>query len=241
MEKFSLFNVALYAKGWYLKEHKQDIWKDLKVMLTLDDYSGEIMTKKDVTNLILYHCGRLDIRAFNDLSCFADGISADNAWRYGYETKYNRPFLTSKEENDSLPEYDYHEAIVRYCLSAIKNTMIDKLVGDLKLPKPNYKLGLRKPKHITTAMLKQHFPDNVKTDVVKVETIKLNWSNVFNTKQWLDTLSTFTTIDVARKRAKDSGYAYFIWNDVVYNTNGERLECTQEDINTNSSNCLINL
>ena len=34
---FKLSHVVLYAKGWYQKS--DDIWKDLKKILNLDDYS----------------------------------------------------------------------------------------------------------------------------------------------------------------------------------------------------------
>ncbi len=229
MEKFKLFHVALYAKGWYEREKNQSVWDDLKVILSLDDYSGEVMSKHDITTVILSHCQHLKkLRQFTDLTCFVDGINPNNSWKYGYSTKGNTPFNTGDESK--LPDYDFNEAILRYCLSSIKNTETVKLFEDGRLPKPDYEKGLPRAKNVTNEMLAKSFPDEK-----KVITVKLDWSNVFNTKQWLKTLDGFSSIGEANKKAKSAGYPYFMWNEVVYVIDGDRLDCTEEDINADTS------
>ena len=148
MRTFSLLHVVLYAKDWYAREQNQTIWDDLKVMFTLDDYQGEFMSKNDMINVLLNECQLLDISAFN-LVTFASGIDKRNSFRYGYYTKG-----CGFGDDDKLPEWDYHEAIVRYCLSELRFTSKDKLP---KMPFPNYKDGLPKRKGITIKNLKDHF------------------------------------------------------------------------------------
>ena len=82
MEKFTLYHVALYAKGWYKRENKKTIWDDLRVILTLDGYYGEVMDKSDIVGNILNHCSRLNLSAFKNLGQFADGISPTFCWKY---------------------------------------------------------------------------------------------------------------------------------------------------------------
>jgi len=54
MEKFTLHHAALYAKGWYKRyQKKRTIWDDLKIIMTLDGYSGEYMSKGDIVSVML--------------------------------------------------------------------------------------------------------------------------------------------------------------------------------------------
>lgn len=147
MDKFGLLHITLYAKDWYAKG---DLWEDLKVMFTLDDYSGEFMTKNDMINVILNHCQLLDVRAFRDLTQFASGIDKRNSYTNGYEYQ-GMPF---QKEGTTYPEWDYQEAIVRYCLSNLRFVGKDKLP---KMPFPDYVRGLKKRKDITVKVLKEHF------------------------------------------------------------------------------------
>jgi hypothetical protein len=153
-ETFKLFHVALYAKHWYKRENKKTIWEDLQVILDLDGYYGEGMNKGDIVGNILNHCQRLDIRAFKDLSAFANGISKDYCWRHGYYTQDHTWAIRNKEV---LPEYDYYEAIVRYCLSNIQCADIKELCGVDRLPMPDYKKGLPRKNGITDKKLKEFF------------------------------------------------------------------------------------
>ena len=158
MKNFSLLHIVLYAKDWYAKEQNQTIWDDLKVIFTLDDYMGEHMTKNDMINVLLNECQLLDISAFN-LTTFATGIDQRNSYRFGYYTK-GCPMV---DDDSKLPEWDYHEAIVRYCLSALRFTGKDKLP---KMPFPNYKDGLPKRKGITIQDLKKHFGTKREENIV---------------------------------------------------------------------------
>jgi hypothetical protein len=100
---FKLNHVALYAKHWY--KRGDNIWEDLKKCISADGYSGEIFSKKDVMNLIVIVFEELPRRYYHSLAEIIDGISAEGCWRRSYYYK---------EENR---EYDYKEAVVRYCLS----------------------------------------------------------------------------------------------------------------------------
>jgi len=154
MEKFTLFHTALYSKGWYKRENRKTIWEDLKVILTLDDYNGQYMSNGDIVSILLMHCQRLNTRAFSDLDIFANGISKDYCWKYGYYTKG----ANWVRDSDKLPEYDYLEAIARYCLSNISTSDIKTLCGEGgRLPMPNYEKGLPRKNGITDKKLLTHF------------------------------------------------------------------------------------
>ena len=155
MDKFNLYHTALYAKGWYKKENKRNIWEDLKIIMSLDNYCGDIMDKNDITGVILSQCQKLDTRAFKDLLTFASSISPDNCWRYGYATKENVHW-SSKPIVD-LPKYDFKEAIVRYCLSNLMSCDIKTLCGVDKLPKPDYTKGLSRKNGVTNKKINELF------------------------------------------------------------------------------------
>lgn len=154
MEKFKLFHVALYAKGWYKRENKKTIWEDLRVILSLDGYCGKHMEKGDIVGNILNHCQRLDMRAFKELTAFADGISRSYCWKHGYYTTDHTWAIRKKEV---LPEYDYYEAIVRYCLSNIQCADMKELCVITNLPMPDYKNGLPRKNGISDKKLKEMF------------------------------------------------------------------------------------
>ena len=137
MNKFSLYHTALYAKHWY---KRGNIWEDLRKTLTMDNYSGEVMSKDDIVRVILNQCERIpETRAFHSLYEFAMGISPMECWKYGYYTKEH----TWTRYCKSSPDYDYHEAIVRYCLSNISIRSYEELGCD-KFPAPDFKKCLRK-------------------------------------------------------------------------------------------------
>ena len=153
MEKFKIFHVALYAKGWYKRENKKTLWEDLRVILTLDGYYGECMSENDIVYNLLNHCQRLEIRGFKELTTFVEGIHPSNCWKYGYYTN-NYLFI---RKGDVLPEYNYNEAVVRYCLSTLVSTDLKTLCGLDKLPMPDYKNGLPRKNGITDKKLKEMF------------------------------------------------------------------------------------
>jgi len=157
MEKFTLYQTALYAKGWYKRyQIKRTLWDDLKIIMTMEGYSGEYMSKGDIVSVMLNQCQRLNMRAFKDLSMFADGISKTYCWRYGYYTN-GCPWMFNPNKEE-LPEYDYYEAIVRYCLSNLVSADTKELIGDgNKLPKPDYTKGLKKSDGISNKKLKEMF------------------------------------------------------------------------------------
>ena len=155
MEKFTLFQTALYAKGWYKRyQKKRTIWDDLKIILTMDGYSGEYMDKTDIVSVVLNQCQRLNTPAFKDLTMFANGISRAYCWKHGYFTK---DWMFQKR-GEELPEYDYYEAIIRYCLSNLVMAETKELCGEgNKLPGPDYTKGLKRSDGISNKKLKEMF------------------------------------------------------------------------------------
>ena len=138
MEKFTLLQTTLYAKGWYKEyNNKRTIWDDVKITLTADGYNGNYMTNDDVLRIILHQCQRLDLICFKDLCQIISGISKEFCWKCGYFTKDNFRFA-SKKENESFPEYNYYESVLRYCLSGLAMTDATDLGID-KFPEPDYK------------------------------------------------------------------------------------------------------
>jgi len=131
--KFSLLHFALYAKHWYKKSN--DIWADMKKIMTADGYPGEVMKKKDIIGVILARCQDLEIQQFT-LLAFIDGIAPENGWQHGHPWKGNYPFLTPEPED--LPYYDQNEAIVYYCLSVVCN--LERAQFSKELPRPDKKV-----------------------------------------------------------------------------------------------------
>lgn len=152
MKKFSLLHLALYSKNWYKKCNKQSIWDDLKVILTLDGYGGEYFTNGDITRVILTQCQHIEMNAFKSMYDFAIGVSKDDCWKYGYYTKGN---TYNNKKDSELPEYDYNEAIVRYCISNLMMTELSEFAKHL--PMPDYKKGLRRPDGVSKKKLKEMF------------------------------------------------------------------------------------
>ena len=163
MTKLGLQHIALYAKDWYVKEQDQDIWSDLKIIFDLDGYNGEFMTKTDIVSVLLSHCQKMEnVRAF-ELFTFANGISQSLSFKFGYYTKgCNMSEDYAKARNLTLPEWDYQEAIVRYCISTIKFFKGELVAGEgIKLPRPNYD-NLPRPESVSDEDLDFHFGETVK-------------------------------------------------------------------------------
>lgn len=119
MEKFSLRHVVLYAKGWY--KRTDNIFNDLSKLLEMDGYLGtfegdsEAQIKNRVAYLLLSHLQRIPLTGnARTLVDFFESVKEGNCWKYGYYTKNNYTF---KKSEDVLPDYDFDEAVVRYCLS----------------------------------------------------------------------------------------------------------------------------
>jgi hypothetical protein len=167
MKKFKLLHITLYAKKWYKRyDGDNTIWDDLRVIFDLDDYNGEFMSKNDMVMIMLNHCQLLDVRAFTDLNSFASGICRESSWRCGY--RYDgMPFQRDDEQN--LPEWDYHEAIIHYCLSNLSITETVKLVGEGGcLPMPNYDKGLKRRKGISNKNLKELFGNQIERSIKQI-------------------------------------------------------------------------
>ncbi len=154
--KFKLNHVALYAKNWYKQSSKSTIFDDLKKCLTCDNYNGEFMTNNDVIYIILNHCQKIKTHNFSNLVEILNGVSKENCWRYGYYTKDNYPYYTNKD--GILPEYDYHTAILMYCMSCLRTTTKEDL-GIETLLSPDYKNCLPRRNGITDEKLKSQFGD----------------------------------------------------------------------------------
>lgn len=147
-KKFKLLHTILYAKDWYKRSN--NIWDDLKIILTLDGYNGELMTKTDIVSIILINCQLLDVKCFTDLLEFASGIDKNSAYKNGYEYQG----MSFQKQGTSYPEYDMYEAIIYYCISNLRFIETD-LYG--KLPHPDYVKGLKRRKGISNKILNEFF------------------------------------------------------------------------------------
>ena len=131
MKEFKLNHTVLYAKKWYARNADgRTIWQDLQKTISADGYSGELMDKYDIVTMILDECQNLGTRPF-ELLQFANGISKENCWRNGYAV-----YVGFGENTKQLPEYDYWESIVRYCLCHLSITETSKL--GIKLTRPDF-------------------------------------------------------------------------------------------------------
>jgi hypothetical protein len=127
MEKFTLRHTVLYAKNWYKRYsaegERKTIWEDLVLALEMDGYIGSFegespeQIKNRVAYLIVGQFERLPKKgSLTSLQSFYEGIKPHNCWKYGYYTK-GFTLMRSKEEIENSPDYDYNEAVARYCLS----------------------------------------------------------------------------------------------------------------------------
>lgn len=122
MKKFTLSHLVLYSKGWYKthdnheKSPRKNIWDDLKQVLSNDFYmdmdKSGYEQRERITSLIVDRCSQINNNHFS-LNNFYVGISEGECWKYGYPTIKNNFY------NGNFPEYDYYEAVVRYCLSGL--------------------------------------------------------------------------------------------------------------------------
>lgn len=125
MSNFTLSHTVLYAKGWYKKYHpkrpvRKTIWDDLQVVLNADGYSTEHLTqsgkKIEINSILLTELGKIPkYGTIGTLSHFYVAVKENNCWQYSYFTK-NNVYWNNLEKKD-LPDYDYEEAVARYCLS----------------------------------------------------------------------------------------------------------------------------
>lgn len=125
MENFSLQHAVLYSKGWYKKYDpkgkRKTLWDDLSIILEMDGYLGTFagdspeQIKNRVAYLLVSQLQRIPLTGnARTLSDFYESIKEYNCWKFGYYTKNNSHWL---RDSDDKPEYDYNEAVARYCLS----------------------------------------------------------------------------------------------------------------------------
>ena len=96
-----LKHTTLYAKGWY--EKTDNIFADLKKILTLDDYTP--FTEVDVLYILLNEYQKIKGTNFNLLT-FVSDIHPNNCWKIGYDIK--------------AKEYDYYTVIIYLVLSEFR-------------------------------------------------------------------------------------------------------------------------
>jgi len=125
IRKFNLPHVALYAKNHYLRS--DNIWEDLKKILTADGYCGDVMEKEDIVTIVSNHCFALDDYDFQ-IDTYIKSMNPIESWKFGYYHKdiSHTPELTN--------EYNYFEGVLRYCLSGL----VSILISDLPELNPDY-------------------------------------------------------------------------------------------------------
>lgn len=148
-KKFDLSHVVLYAKGWYHKT--DDIFRDLRFALTLDDYSGEFFSKKDIVRKLLRDCSELSSNVFSMDQIYC-GIQKNQTHMKGYVHNESPKYVLEKYDKE-LDEYDMDIAIVKYLIGELK--FIKK--EEWKAAKPIYGKGLGKPYHIKKPRVEEMF------------------------------------------------------------------------------------
>jgi hypothetical protein len=156
MKNLTLIHTTLYAKGWYKKSG--ELLADLRKVLSMDGYSGDLLKMQDVSHILLTNCQELKIPAFSDLSVFVKGISEEECWKVGYNTK-RHILLVGKGE--PVEKYDYRTAIIYYCLANLIFIEISQVPNVF----PDYSKGMEKPDHITEERLLEFFGE-VKVDSI---------------------------------------------------------------------------
>lgn len=147
--KFDLTHVVLYAKGWYHKT--DDIWRDLRFALTLDDYMSEFFSKKDIVRKLLIECSKLNSNAFSMAQIYC-GIQKNQTHMKGYVHKESPVYVL--ENNDKEPdEYDMDIAIIKYLIGEL--AFIKK--EEWEPTKPTYGKGLGKPYKIKKPRVEKMF------------------------------------------------------------------------------------
>lgn len=115
--KFTLQHVVLYAKGWY--HHTDDIYRDLRFALTLDDYSGEFFSDKDIIRKLLYECENLSDDNRFKLGQIYMEIQPDRTLMHGYLHDQIPKYIRNDRFNYDEP-YDFNKAILMYILSSLR-------------------------------------------------------------------------------------------------------------------------
>lgn len=130
MEKFSLQHTVLYSKNWYktynIKGKRKTIWNDLQKVLEADGYNCSFIDESDIQKqnriayLLVVQLDRIPkMGHIGTLPDFYEKIKEYNCWQYGYITKTNS--FGNKDVVANLSDYDYNEAVARYCLSFFCN------------------------------------------------------------------------------------------------------------------------
>jgi hypothetical protein len=128
-----LKHVSLYAKGWY--EKTDNVFEDLKKILTLDDYTPFV--NNDVFIILVHEYQR--IKPHFDLATFISEIQPRKASWHGYNPKEG--------------EWDLFTAVVYYILSEFK--FLDREATGRAVPK--YSKQFPKPKGIATKTVIETF------------------------------------------------------------------------------------
>lgn len=169
MENFRLQHTVLYAKGWYKKfdpkGKRKTLWDDLALTLEMDGYVGTFIgdspeqLKNRIAYLLVNNLERLPKTGHErTLSNFYESIKEYNCWKYGYYTKNN---CHLRSDLNDKPEYDYNEAVARFCLSIFQN--LDR--GEWTPCEPDYSKMPRnngvKDKRIKEIITRFKKPENV--------------------------------------------------------------------------------
>jgi len=153
MEKFRLSHLCLYAKGWYQKTN--DIVKDLQIVLSLDGFSGDLFSKREIASFMISKCEKIDIVHFSTSKVVA-GLEPSQTFKTGYVHNLTPKYFV--REDEQLQDYDYCLAIIYYCLSGLSMLDNEKWVRDV----PIYGKGLEKPEHITQSYIDSNFKDIIR-------------------------------------------------------------------------------
>jgi hypothetical protein len=181
MKKISISHICLYAKGWY--QWSDNIIADVYKLYCID-YGNTIdkeVNKQRLARVLVNELSKLPTPLVK-LTHFLFEIEESKCASFGYYTK--------KYFGEQYPEYDYYEAIIRYCLSILRFVEVEYI--DIKkpdamiLPIPHDKRGhieeffghLDKPKPKTLGG--EDYRDNLetKTRELTVKYINAKYENI---------------------------------------------------------------
>lgn len=129
----TLKHVALLSKGWYDKQSTDDIWKDFRIALEMDDYQP--YSRNDIIQIVFNQVLKYRMKNEYLLRDMILGFHPQLTWRRGYYHKQNVSELWDNKdmkEKYKDVEYDYHTAILYACQSVIRDmdkTECDGLSG----------------------------------------------------------------------------------------------------------------
>jgi hypothetical protein len=135
IKSFPLLHVLLYAKNWY--HSTGDIWQDLALCIEKDmmtPYEDPFRERRYITELISSKL--IPYLSKDVITTMLDNFSPDSCWKVGFYTKDHMFAKTKLKPDETLPTYEYWQAVVKSFLSQMRCMDIATLGITGSLPEP---------------------------------------------------------------------------------------------------------